>query len=158
MRHVKTPLAKGSARLREGLMMQLHEFAELLEKNMLVAVNAAADERGLEGDYWLALLLGGAFECPEQMVHATDVFEAGWLVVRVRWYELKQVSQRAYVLKPEERIVPVNAIVRLTGLAFSNAYSAGRETRSATAAGSSLLFLDEDIHNLIEAACRHEED
>ena len=58
MRHVETPLAKGSARLREGLMMQLHEFAELLEKNMLVAVNAADDERGLEGNYWLALLLG----------------------------------------------------------------------------------------------------
>ena len=76
MRHVDAPLAKGSARLREGLMLQLHEFAELLEKSILIAVNAADDERGLEGNYWLTLLLGGAFECPEQMVHATDVFEA----------------------------------------------------------------------------------
>jgi hypothetical protein len=156
MRHVETPLAKGSARVREGLMMALHEFAEQLEKGMLVAVNAADDERDLEGSYWLALLLGGAFECPEQLVHATDVFEAGWLVVRVQWYELKQVSQRGYVLKREERIVPVNAIVRLLGLAFSNSYSAARETRSATAAGSSLHFFDEDSHNLVEAACRHD--
>eukprot|EP00326_Haptolina_ericina_P039827 CAMPEP_0181234846 /NCGR_PEP_ID=MMETSP1096-20121128/37213_1 /TAXON_ID=156174 ORGANISM="Chrysochromulina ericina, Strain CCMP281" /NCGR_SAMPLE_ID=MMETSP1096 /ASSEMBLY_ACC=CAM_ASM_000453 /LENGTH=271 /DNA_ID=CAMNT_0023329693 /DNA_START=295 /DNA_END=1110 /DNA_ORIENTATION=+ len=155
MRHVETPLAKGSSRLREGLMMQLHEFAEQLEKDMVVAVNAADDERFLEGSYWLALLLGGAFQCPEQMVHATDVFEAGWLVVRVRWYELKQVSQRGYILSYEERLVPVNAIVRLLGLAFSNSYSVGRETRSATVAGSSLHFLDEDSHNLIEAACRH---
>ena len=79
------------------------------------------------------------------------------LVVRVHWYELKQVSQRGYMLKPVERIVPVNAIVRLLGLQFSNSYSAGRTTRSATAAGSGLHFFDEDSHNLVEAACRHEE-
>ena len=29
--------------------------------------------------------------------------------------------------------------------------------RSATAAGSSMLFFDEDNHNIVEAACRHEE-
>ena len=158
MRHVETPLSKGSARLREGLMMQLHEFAEQLEKGSLVAVNAAEDERQLEGNYWLALLLGGAFVCPEQMVHATDVFEAGWLVVRVRWYQLEQVSQRGYVLLPHERIIPVNAIVRLLGLAFTNSYSAGRGTRSARAAGSFLHFFDEDSHNVVEAACRHDAD
>lgn len=158
MRHVETPLARGSSRLREAQMLQLHEFAEHLEKGMLVAVNVVADERHLEdSNYWLALLLGGAFECPEQLVHATDVFEAGWLVVRVRWYSLKQRSQRGYILLPDERIVPVNAIVRLTGLAFSNNYSKGRKTRSATAAGSSLHFLDEDSHNLIEAAYRHDD-
>lgn len=158
MRHVETPLVKGSTRVREGLMMALHEFAEQLEKGMLVAVNAADDERSLEGNYWLAQLLGGAFECPEQMVHATDVFEAGWLVVRAQWYELKQVSQRGYVLLREEHIIPVNAIVRLLGLTFSNSYSAARQTRSASAAGSSLYFLDEDTHNLVEAACRHQVD
>ena len=58
-RHVETPLAKGSARVREGLMMALHEFAEQLEKGMLVAVNAADDERGLEGSYWLACAAAG---------------------------------------------------------------------------------------------------
>ena len=150
MRHVLTPLAKGSARVREGQLLSLHEFAERLVAGMLVAVNASDDERHIEGDYWLALLLGGAFECLENLVHATDIFEAGWLVVRVKWYSLKQVSQRGYMLKPEERIVPVNAIVRLLGLKFSNSYSAGRETRSATTAGSSLHFFDEDSHNLVE--------
>lgn len=156
MRHVETPLSKGSARVREGQMLSLEEFAEKLEGSMVVAVNAADDERHIEGDYWLALLLGGAFVCPENLVYATDVFEAGWLVVRVRWYRLKQVSQRGYILQPQERIVPVSAIVRLLGLAFSNSYAAGRQTRSATAVGSSLHFLDEDSHNLIEAACRHQ--
>jgi hypothetical protein len=60
------------------------------------------------------------------------------------------------VLKPVERIIPVNSIVRLLGLAFSNSYSAGHKTRSATATGSSLYFFEEDSHNLVEAACRHE--
>lgn len=40
-------------------------------------MDAAEDQFSLEGNYWLALLCGGARECPEQMVHATDVFEAG---------------------------------------------------------------------------------
>ena len=157
MRHVVTPLAKGSARVREGQLLSLQEFAEKLGEGMVVAVNADDDERGIEGDYWLALLLGGAFECPENLVHATDVFEAGWLVVRAKWFSLKQVSQRGYILKPEEKIIPVNAIVRLLGLDFSNSYAANRKTRSATATGSGLHFFDEDNHNLVEAACRHEE-
>ena len=156
MRHVLAPLAKGSARVREGQLLSLYEFAERLEAGMLVAVNADDDERDIEGDYWLALLLGEAFACPESLVHATDVFEAGWLVVRVKWYSLTQVSQRGYILKPEERIVPVSAIVRLLSLAFSNSYAAGRQTRSASTAGSGLHFFDEDSHNLVEAACRHE--
>lgn len=62
-------------------MMQLHEFVEVREKNILATVNAAQDERSLEGNYWLALTATWcAFESPEQMVHhATDAFEADWL-------------------------------------------------------------------------------
>ena len=58
-------------------------------------------------------------------MHATDIFEAGWLVVRIQWYKLVQVSQRGYVLEKEERVIPVNTIVRLLGLAFSNSSAAG---------------------------------
>ena len=155
MRNVETPLATGS-RMREGALLQLHEFAELLEKGMVVAVNAGDDERDLEGDYWLALLLGGAFECPGNLVHATDTFEAGWLVVRVRWYSLKQISQRAYVLLPDERLVPVNALVRLLGLDFTNSFAASRETRQSKKKGGPLQFFSEDAHNSVLAACRHE--
>ena len=90
-------------------------------------------------------------------MHAIENFEAGWLVVRAKWYKIKQVSQRGYILRDQERLIPVNGIVRLLGLAFSNSYAAGRKTRSASAAGSSLHFFDEDSHNLVEAACRHEE-
>ena len=77
-------------------------------------------------------------------------------MVRAKWYSLKQVSQRGYILKAEERIIPVSAIVRLLGLAFSNSYAAGRQTRSATAAGSRLHGLRKDSHNRIEAACRRQ--
>ena len=157
MRHVVTPLSKGSARVRDGQLLSLQEFAEKLEGGMLVAVNVDDDERDLEGDYWLALLSGAAFECPEDLVHATDNFEAGWLVVRAKWYEIKQICHCGYILRDQERLIPVNGIVRLLGLAFSNSYAAGRKTRSASAAGSSLHFFDEDSHNLVEAACRHEE-
>ena len=31
---------------------------------------------------------------PEDMVHASDTIEAGWLVVRGRWYEQVQRSPR----------------------------------------------------------------
>ena len=156
MRSVEAPLSKG-VHVRSGQLLQLHEFGELLEKGMLVAANAADDERHLEGDYWLALLVGGAFECPADMVHATDVFEEGWLVVRVKWYRLKQISERGYVLLSEERVVPVMSLVRLLGLAFSNSYAAKRVLRSAVASGEGALhFLDEDTNNLILSACRHE--
>ena len=46
----------------------------------------------------------------------------------------------------------------LLGLAFSNSYAAGRQTRSATAAGSSARtsLMRTAITSLIEAACRHQ--
>ena len=52
------------------------------------------------------------------------------------------------------------------GLAFSNSISVGRVLRKATASGKlvagkergegALHFMDEDINNLILAACRHQ--
>lgn len=93
-----------------GSRRTLEEFAEKLEGGVLVAVNAADDERGIEGDYWLALLLGGAFVCPVNLVHATDDFEAGWLVVHVKWYSLKCKPTGLHFVTCEEQIVPVNAI------------------------------------------------
>ena len=62
MRRLESPLVKGS-RLREGQLLQLTDFAEMVEKGLLVAINADAAERQLEGDYWLARLLGAAFVC-----------------------------------------------------------------------------------------------
>ena len=76
--------------------------------------------------------------------------------MRAQWYSLKQISQRGYILLPEERLVPVNAlvVVRLLGLEFTNSYSAGRKLRSAKKSGGPLHFLSEDTHNVLLAACR----
>ena len=59
MRRLESPLVKGS-RLREGQLLQLADFAEMVEKGLLVAINADAAERQLEVHYWLARLLGAA--------------------------------------------------------------------------------------------------
>ena len=40
---------------------------------------------------------------PESQVRATDQFEAGWLVVTARWFELVTTSPRCYKLQGEER-------------------------------------------------------
>ena len=123
MRRLESPLVKGS-RLREGQLLQLADFAEMVEKGLLVAINADAAERQLEGDYWLARLLGAAlaFVCRSvQMISCMPLIllRLGLVsIVRIQWYKLMQVSQRAYVLLREERIVPVNTIVRLLGLSF----------------------------------------
>ena len=61
-------------------------------------MRAAAHELEIEGPYWLLLVDSEAFELPEDMVHTTDEFEAGWLVVRGRWYSLVQKSPRGYKL------------------------------------------------------------
>lgn len=57
-------------------------------------------------------------------------------------------------------MIPVNTIVRLLGLAFSNSSAAGTPSVSAervTRQGK-LHFFDEDSHNLVEAACRHQDE
>ena len=75
-------------------LRQLEELAawgEMLKKGMIVAYTAdAADLRTAqaEGCYYIALIQGAAFPVPESQVHASDSFEAGWLVVKAQWFEL----------------------------------------------------------------------
>ena len=55
---------------------------------------SASDELHIEGPVWLLLVDSEAFEMPEDMVHSSDTIEAGWIVVRARWYEQVQRSPR----------------------------------------------------------------
>lgn len=77
---------------------ELSAWGEMLRSDMIVAYTADAVEVHLEGSYWLAHIVGRAFPVPESQVHATDWFEAGWLVVKARWYELVTTSPRCYKL------------------------------------------------------------
>ena len=105
-------------------------------------------ETHLEGSYWLALIIGRAFPVPEIQVHASDQFEAGWLVVKARWFEIVTTSPRCYRLQWVERLLVVNEMIRLPGLKFD------KTVRSSPRLGHALFYLGEDMHNLLEGCVR----
>jgi len=148
MRRVKlTVLGDG---LSQPQLASLAEWSRHLDKGVIFACNSDPAERR-EGLYWLALANGPAYPAPADMVHATDQFEEGWLVVPAQWFWLEQISERGYRLMSEERLIPVSTTVRLRDIKFSNTQGGpqGRELRGR----SNLLFLSEDMHNAILAAC-----
>ena len=110
----------------------LAEFAGELEKGQLRALRVDGPEQGLEGEWWLCLIMGPAvqLQASEQQAHATDVFEEGWWIVEILWYEHVQGSKpRAYKLKPESRRwLVVNALIRVGGLSFVSSGEGGQRT------------------------------
>ena len=129
------------------------------QDGMIVAYTADPEDEGTdqdEGSYYLALVKGPAFPVPQSQVHASDRFEAGWLVVKAQWYELQTTSPRCYKLQTTERLLVVNEMIRLSGLQFEKVQRASRrlgESRGALLE-SSLHWLSEDTHNMIEACVR----
>ena len=91
---------------------------------------------------------GVAHPVPESQVHASDQFEEGWLVVKARWFELVTESPRCYKLMPEERLLVVNEMIRLSSLKFA------KVVKRSPRFGDSQYFLDEDTHNMIESCVR----
>ncbi len=55
-------------------------------------------DRHIEGNVWLCLLLSDAFVALEDDLHSTDSIEAGWWVVKAKYYHLVQRSPRGYQL------------------------------------------------------------
>ena len=98
---------------------------------------------------WLFLVESEAFEVPEDMVHSGAEYEAGWLVVRGRWFELVQRSPRGYKLKAGSRLVVVNTMIRLPNVIFSGG-SVGKAPRESR---SGLHIMEEDqMNHLLESA------
>lgn len=81
-------------------------------------------------------------------MHATDQFEAGWLVVKARWYELVTTSPRCYKLSKIERTLVVNHMIRLSSIKFD------KVVKKSPRLGDSLYLLGEDSHNMIEGCLR----
>ena len=69
-------------------------------------MRVASDQLHLEGPLWLLQVDSEAVEMPEDMLHSSDAIEAGWLVVRGRWYECVQRSPRGYRRSQESRLNP----------------------------------------------------
>ena len=129
---------------------ELSAWGEMLKAGMLVGYTAAKDEVHIEGIYWLALISGPAYAVREDEVHASDFFEAGWLVVKARWFELVTTSPRCYKLQAEEHTLVVNATIRLANLKWDKVIK-----RSARF-GDSQYFLGEDAHNMLESCVREQ--
>ena len=85
------------------------------------------------------------------MVHATDQFEEGWLIVPAKWFWLEQISERGYRLLTEQKLIPVSTTIRLKDIKFSNTQG-GPQERELRGRGN-LSFLSEDMHNAILATC-----
>ena len=163
LRRVAAPLAAG-VQERRPQMQSLEAWRDELKDGMLVAVRAVRADHHMEGVYWLARLMGLAFAAPARLVHATSVFEEGWLIVQAQYYKLEQVSERGYRLLPEKRYLVVNTLIRLTGLVFSRSQGGPqqRELRT-TATGPAaaarkeglggLSFFSEDMHNMSLSTC-----
>ena len=92
---------------------------------------------------WLLLVTSEAFAVPEDLVHATAEYEAGYLVVRGRWFALEQRSPRGYKLLTEEVLVVVNTMIRVPWVLF-NGSAAGKEPRESR---SGLYILGEEWYN-----------
>ena len=143
-RSVQVPLPRG-APSRVPQIESLQEWGKLMKLGMVVGVRASAAEKHIEGSVWLLHVDSEAFAVPEYMVHAAAEYEAGWLVVRARWYELKQRSPRGYELTSEKRIIVVNTMMRLPNVIFSGS-AVGKPPRASR---SGLHILDEDMYNLL---------
>ena len=85
-------LAKGSHGPPQ--LKQLEEFGALLKAGMLGAVRADQADLALEGEFWLVEIQGEAFPAPASMALATDVFEEGYLIVKVKWYDTSWWTRR----------------------------------------------------------------
>eukprot|EP00966_Prymnesium_polylepis_P076940 1783038-Prymnesium_polylepis.1 len=79
-------------------------------------------ERNVEGSNWLALLLEAPRIALQGEIRAGDQFEAGWLVVKVKWYSYhpegntrSRLLLRAYKLLPDEKKIVVNPLLRIGG-------------------------------------------
>jgi len=127
-----------------------------------VAVRVDKREQGLEGLYWLAVLLGPAFEATEETLQATDRIQPGYLVVKAKWLKLEKRSceggLRSYSVLDAEVLLVVNHTVRLSGLQFANgkAGPAGRVLKSMTKeaeAKGKLVYISSETHHSIEACC-----
>ena len=92
---LKSEQGRSEADWEHHLPRSLAAWSEMLKAGMIVAFTAEGVDTHMEGSYWLVRLNGPAYAVPESQVHASDRFEAGWLVVKAQWFELRTRRARA---------------------------------------------------------------
>ena len=97
---------------------------------------------GIEGTVWLCEIQGKAQLATERMAYATDLFEEGWWVVRIKWYLHTQgTSPRVYTLLVNStRWLAVSAVMRVDKLEFE-----GGQRRQR----SGVCVLSDDTYELL---------
>jgi hypothetical protein len=99
----------------------LAEFSKTIKKSEYRAVKVERDQQGIEGPYWLANVLGDAYQAPEDVTYAGDEIEKGSWVVKIRWLECdnhaesSSSSTRLYRKtnsEAEVRLLYTNALVK----------------------------------------------
>lgn len=141
MKQVTVPVVAASGAPSQSATLE--EFAHELAAGQLRAVRVDSAEQGVEGNWWLCHILGPAIQASEQQVHATDLFEEGWWIVEIEWYEWQASTlPRKYKIKAgSRRWLAVNALVRVGGLAFEGGQRVPK---------SGLRVLNEPSRELIE--------
>ena len=85
----------------------------------------------------------------DPVLHGSDQFEAGWLVVvKAQWYQLETISPQCYSLRTEERHLVVSERIRLAGIRFD------KVVKRSPRLGFSQFYLGEDTHNRLENCVR----
>ena len=127
---------------RGGTQCALAFPALAIGANQLRALRVHPPDRHIEGDYWLCLIQGPPSQATERQAHATDLFEANWWIVRIKWYKhVAGTLPREYtLLEKSTRWLTVSAIIRMDGLAFEGS---GRDSRSG------VKVLSKDRHDVI---------
>ena len=119
MNRVKVPRMSMSGAPSQSATLE--DFAQELGGGQLRAVRVDSPDLGLEGGWWLCNVCGPATQASERQAHATDLFEAGWWIVEIQWYEHVEQGKtpRKYKLLPgSKRLLAVNALIRVGALAF----------------------------------------
>ena len=113
-------------------------------------VAADSSEQHIEGGYWLVWIKCKPYKATRREACATDVIEEGWWTVKIQWFEFQPElgeSPRHYALKPGERLLAVNALVRIGQIHFQSSGAGGqRESRSG------IKVLGFETHKNIQAS------
>ena len=130
-----------------SLSAELDVFARTqVPANSIGVVPADVTEQHIEGGYWLCLVKCKPYLATRREACATDVIEEGWWVVKIQWYSYQHEpapgSPRHYKLLPGERLLAVNALLRISGVRFETGQRANR---------SGTLVLGDETHKNIQA-------